>query len=127
MRKLWRLLTIVLLLFLLLGFAVRVIQSTKNISAKPNDPPDGTDNWLFQNEYITDEGRTDLPEPVFGVSYTLFVDGEEILTTTVTYDITFVTEDCSIYFFYDSQDRLWRFHPVDSQVRSGYVSIRINE
>lgn len=91
-------------------------------------------NWLFQNEQIDSNGRTDLPIPNIGVSYTLFVDGEEIGTSTAESNwddsaaLRFNTEDYSIYFLYDGSTGMgWHFHPMDSQITSGSVSIRINE
>jgi hypothetical protein len=96
-------------------------------------------NWLFQNEQITSNARDVLDEngnpivPVTGTSYTLFVDGEEIATSIAESNwdgsavLHFNTEDYSIYFIYDSSVGGWHFHPVDSQVGSGIVSIRINE
>jgi hypothetical protein len=86
---------------------------------------------LFQNEQINSTARNDLPVPVAGVSYTLFVGGEEIATSTAYSDLSglvlhFNTEDYRIYFIYDSSVGGWHFHPVDSQVTSGSVSIRIN-
>ena len=86
-------------------------------------------NWLFQNEQITSEGRLDLSAPVDGVSYTAFVDGEEIATSTCEGGVlNFNTEDYRIYLICDASTGLgWHFHPVDSQVQSGSVSIRINE
>ena len=89
----------------------------------------GTENWLFQNEQITSEGRTDLPSPVDGVSYTAFVDGEEVCTSTCEGGVlNFNTEDYRIYLICDASTGLgWHFHPVDSEVQSGSVSIRINE
>jgi hypothetical protein len=89
-------------------------------------------NWLFQNEQITSTARNDLPVPVVGTSYTLFVDGEEIATETATSDwqgnaqLYLSTEDYRIYFVYNADAGGWQFHPMDSQVQSGSVSIRIN-
>lgn len=90
-------------------------------------------NWLFKDEYVGSNGREDLPVPVEGMSYTLFVDGEEIATSTaegyVGYGgdeiyLDFHTEDYLIWFRYQGW---WHFHPIDSQVQSGRVSIRIND
>lgn len=86
-------------------------------------------DWLFQNEQI-DGGREVLDEngnpivPVEGVSYTLFIDGEEIATSTAEqFSLQFYTEDFRVIFIYNGT---WHFHPIDSQVQSGSVSIRIN-
>ncbi len=90
-------------------------------------------NWLFKDEVFTSYNRTDLPPPDGYISLTLFVDGEEIATSTVTSDlsgtvVTFNTEDYRIYFIYDaSTGHGWHFHPIDSMVQSGTVSIRIND
>lgn len=92
---------------------------------------DAEDDWLFQNEQVDSNGRDDLPPPVDGISYTLFIDGEEICTSTATdygggdIYLDFSTEDYRIWFKY--QGGAWHFHPFDSQVQSGSVSIRINE
>ena len=88
--------------------------------------PEGGE-WLFKNEYI-DGWRDDLPVPVEGVSYTVFVDGEEIGVGTV-YEgegwLDVRTEDFRVWITY--QPGLgWNFHPIDSQVTSGTVSVRIN-
>lgn len=98
---------------------------------------DAEGNWLFQNEHIDSNGRDVLDEngmpivPADGVSYTLFVDGEEIGTSTCAsygdgIDLSFNTEDYRVYFRYTTGIG-WHFHPIDSQVTSGSVSIRINE
>lgn len=85
-----------------------------------------TGTWLFQNERIDTVGRNDLPIPVAGVSYTAFVDGEEIRTVEADKNgyVYFTTEDYRIYFKYEDY---WHFHPIESQVQSGNVSIRIND
>lgn len=91
-------------------------------------------NWLFQNEQIGGFTMTGLPAPIIGVSYTCFVDGEEIATATCTENwngtplLSCYTEDFRVYFLYDATagDADWYFHPVDSQVQSGSVSIREN-
>jgi hypothetical protein len=92
----------------------------------------GDGNWLFKDEYI-DGSRADLPAPVGGVSYTLFVGGEEIATRTAEYNdveevvyLTFRTEDRRVVFIYDVGVGGWHFHSIDSQVTSGTVSVRIN-
>lgn len=100
-------------------------------------PEVGEDNdgvWLFKGEYI-DGSRTDLPVPVIGVSYTCFVDGEMVGVSVAggganddgSYytNIIFRTEDGRVVFKYDD-DMRWHFHPVESQVQSGTVSVRIN-
>jgi hypothetical protein len=93
----------------------------------------GTENWLFQNEQVDSSGNNSLPAPVIGNSYTLFVDGEEIATSRAesSWDgsavLRFNTEDYRIYFIYDASTGMgWHFHPMDSQVQSGSVSIRLN-
>lgn len=92
-----------------------------------------TGNWLFQDMMIDSDGNTSLPAPVVGISYTLFVDGEEIGTSIAesSWDgsavLRFNTEDYRIYFLYDASTGIgWHFHPMDSQVSNGSVSIRIN-
>jgi hypothetical protein len=84
-------------------------------------------NWLFKDEYI-DGSRDDLPAPVEGVSYTCFVDGEEIGTSTAANEndriVEFQTEDYRVWLIYEYG--AWVFHPIDSAVQSGTVSIRIN-
>ena len=89
-----------------------------------------TESWLFQDAVFTSYSRDDLPVPVADVSYTCFVDGEEIGTATAVtvsegVDVSFNTEDYRVYFRYLSGTG-WHFHPIDSQVQSGTVSIRIN-
>jgi hypothetical protein len=97
----------------------------------------GTESWLFE-EYgaegvYINESSSDLPAPTPGVSYTCFVDGEEIGTAIAvasntelgeTRMIQFITEDFRVFLMYE--DGMWWFHPVDSQVQSGKVAIRIN-
>lgn len=90
---------------------------------------DAEGNWLFQNEQISGYTVTGLPAPVDGVSYTCFVDGEEIGTGICENgQLRFSTEDYRVYLIYDPSagDTDWHFHPMDSQVQSGNVSIRIN-
>lgn len=91
-------------------------------------------NWLFQDMMLDSNGNNSLPAPVVGTSYTCFVDGEEIATSIAESNwdgsavLRFNTEDYRIYFIYDASTGLgWHFHPIDSQVQSGSVSIRINE
>lgn len=85
-------------------------------------------DWLFKDEKLTTEPRTDLPAPVVGTSYTLFVDGAEIVTA-ICYEIEYFdglfTED-NEYFVLYIEGEGWQFHPIDSSVTSGTVSIRIN-
>lgn len=89
----------------------------------------GEEQWLFQDEYINGE-RTDLTAPDVGVSYTLFVNGEEIGTEVCSPDpfepLRFSTEDLSIIFVYSSEGCRWRFDDSLSEILSGTVSIRIN-
>lgn len=92
-----------------------------------------TGNWLFQDMMLDSNGNNSLPAPVIGNSYTLFVDGEEIGTSRAESNwdgsavLRFNTEDYRIYFLYDASTGLgWHFHPMDSQVQNGNVSIRIN-
>jgi hypothetical protein len=110
--------------------------ASKIVEDPDADTGDSTGNWLFENEYI-DFNRTDLPAPEVGVSYTCFVDGEEIGTATagswgdgageVYTEIEFMTEECRVWLKYDSStEYVWFFHPIDSAVQSGSVSIRIN-
>lgn len=87
---------------------------------------DAEEKWLFQNEYIDTNGRNDLPVPDDGVSFTCFVDGVEIATSTRDWYLDFATEDYRVYLRYDPDGMGWHFHPIDSQVQSGSVSIRIN-
>jgi hypothetical protein len=91
----------------------------------------GSTQWLFKDEYI-EFGRGDLPALSDGVSYTAFVDGEEIETKIGSrYGETYFEKDnrrvCLIYQSEDNDFVYWQFHPMDSQVQSGTVSIRINE
>ena len=106
-------------------YANIIVEETDNEGG--NEGEDTEENWFFKGEHI-DYSRADLPEPVVGVSYTLFVDGEEIGTDTARSDndrrIEFYTEDFRVWMFYEYG--AWHFHPVDSQVQSGTVSIRIN-
>lgn len=89
----------------------------------------GEESWLFEDMMIDTSGNNNLPTPVDGVSYTAFVDGEEIATSTCTGGVLhFNTEDYRIYLIYDASTGLgWHFHPIDSSVSMGNVSIRINE
>ena len=89
--------------------------------------PTGKEKWLFKDEYVAEGAFVDLPAPVAGVYYTCFVDGEEICARIATDDavIDFSTEDSSVIFRYE-EDIGWFFHPEDSMVKSGTVSIRIN-
>ena len=90
--------------------------------------------WLFEDEYIGATGRDDLPKLEEGVSYTCFVDGKEICTVTSDGLYTdFYTDDMSVWLIYEVTDPgaeeevvYWQFHPVDSLVTSGTVSVRIN-
>ena len=94
----------------------------------PNDNKSETkDNWLFENERLTDYSRTDLPSPIVGVSYTIFVDGEEKVTSVV---------DCDGYWFAWGDGAIvwslsdgWRFMfdpPSGAFITSGTVSVRAN-
>jgi hypothetical protein len=40
------------------------------------------ERWLLKNRYIDTKPNFALAAPVGGMSYTLFVDGEEIVTST---------------------------------------------
>jgi hypothetical protein len=87
-------------------------------------------NWLFHNEDIT-YPRSDLPGLTAGVSYTCFVNGEEIATIVWDgeYGADFTTEDYRVWVQYTPDTgygNSWQFHGVESQVQSGTCSIRIN-
>ena len=88
------------------------------------------EEWLIYNQYIEGFGMTGLPEPLGGVSYTLFVDGEEIATSICDNGVLdFSTEDYRVRLIYDPSagpNVDWYFHPMESEVQSGIVSIRIN-
>ena len=105
-------------------------------NAPDNAPDNGTQtpdepvaNWLFQNEHIGTE-RCDLPAPVEGVSYTVFVEGVEVGTTEFTFvksisvnalmfpDYCSLAYDDGWYFYFDP--------PSGCLTDSGIVSIRIN-
>lgn len=88
--------------------------------------------WLFKDVYIIGENY-ELPPLVVGVSYTCFVDGEEIATVLVD-DYAwpqFTNGDVIVeYNVYDpgTEDEFWAWSFGDgSTVQSGTVSIRINE
>ena len=93
-------------------------------------------DWLFQNEQIDTNGRQVLDSngepivPVAGTSYTLFVDGEELMTSTAFEDLG-ITElefyDFANYrFWLKYTDNFgWSFDP-DCTITGGNVSVRIN-
>ena len=88
--------------------------------------------YLFENQYLTTEPNGALPVPTPGVSYTCFVDGVEIGTSIADTDgyIGFVSWDENGYFvpyvLHYTDMGGWFFHPIDSSVTTGYVSVRVN-
>jgi hypothetical protein len=55
------------------------------------------ESWLFKNEIITESSRRDLPLPVRGVSYTAFVNDEEIGTATADeWNVSFEYNDSTL-------------------------------
>ena len=89
-----------------------------------------TPGWLFQNQPLTTIGNKTLPVPVPGGSYTCFVGGVEIGTYSADEDrhIEFSNYDDNgqrTWVIYWS-DMGWSFHPIDSDVTSGSVSVYFN-
>ncbi len=103
----------------------------KSATLKYGTPPEIV--WLFKDEYFSD-WRTDLPAPTTGVSYTCFINGELISANTYEegssgmYFDRFVSDNSGdiFYVFIYEEDMGWGFHPMDSSISSGYVSIAIN-
>lgn len=85
------------------------------------------EKWLFKDEYI-DGARDDLPAPVGGESYTMFLNGGEIATATAQLDGYLVFMGAGVCFCHESDK--WIFNidvPEGWEVTEGTVSIRINE
>ena len=113
------------------------------LAAYESDPvhfDGGDENWLFQNEYMNTTPKTVYDAngnpivPVVGTSYTLFVDGVEIAYNTATDKggaigvvLSIVTPDNSVIFTYVGGMGGWYFNSTDSKVKSGTVSIRVND
>ena len=91
---------------------------------------DTEENWLFKDEYIDEGYSSDLPSLSAGVSYTAFVNGEEISTVVANEwgDADFINQDKGVYLQHLSYQG-WYFDTTDSwaTTSSGTVSIRINE
>lgn len=91
---------------------------------------DTEENWLFKDEYIDEGFSSDLPSLSAGVSYTAFVNGEEISTVVANEwgYADFINQDKGVYLQHLS-DHGWCFDTTDSwaTTSSGTVSIRINE
>ena len=131
MKKLFMAAVLVMVFVLLLG-ALGIFGGASNTnnpgtgSQTPIEPEEPDVEWLFEDVDLTTESNGDLPAPDDGVSYTVFVDGEEKCTV--------VYERSSNIFFWNGGciqygDAGWHFvfePPSDYFVESGTVSIRVN-
>ena len=93
----------------------------------PDTPvePDITYNWLFEDAYLTTTPNPDLPAPTFGATYGIFIDGKHVFSAGCDSEDwwTFGTSDYQYCFVYEPSG--WYFHPVESTVQNGIVSICI--
>ena len=131
MKKLFMAAVLVMAFVLLLG-ALGIFGGASNTnnpgtgSQTPVEPEEPDVEWLFEDVDLTTEPNGSLPALNDGVSYTIFVDGEE--KCTFVYDRTrdlFSWDDGCIRFSYEG----WQFYyevTSDYLVESGIVSIRVN-
>ena len=85
-------------------------------------------NILFKNEHLTTSARGDLPAPVAGKTYRGFVDGAEVGTGEAWENgsgaqLGITNGDYTVYICYAADMGGWYFHPMDSTIQSGDVTI----
>ena len=101
-------------------------------SVRIDKTPDGTENWLLQDVILyAENGRyLDLPAPEHGVTYTVFVNGEEM--TTFCYDDDFSSsfvdfgDKDELSFGDDGEGFYWNFYCDEYVHSSCVVSVRID-